>query len=314
MRRLIAAAAVVVLGASACDSDTARSGSAGEGRIHVVASFYPVAHAAEKIGGDLVEVVNLTPAGTEPHDLELSPRQVDQLQDADVVLYLGQGFQPAVEEVVRGRKDISVDVLEAVELDEDAPASPDEHDDAHGDQHDDGDDLDPHFWLAPKLMSDAVGWIEEALAGTAPEHAEAFAANAAEYQRALAELDREFDAGLSNCQRRTIVTAHAAFHYLADSYELEQLAIAGLSPESEPDPQRLAELSDVIRERGVTTVFYETLAAPDVAETLAREARVETAVLNPLEGLTAADVKKGKDYMAVMRDNLAALADALGCS
>lgn len=297
MRCLVAAVVAVGLMASACGPDTAGTSSEGDGRVRVVASFFPVAQAAEKVGGNLVEVVNLTPAGTEPHDLELSPDQVDDLEDADVVLYLGGGFQPGVEEVAERRKKMTLDVLEAVQPGESAPTSP-----------------DPHFWLAPELMAAAVGHISEALSAASSTHAEEFASNAARYMETLAELDRGFEAGLANCRRRIVVTSHDAFHYLAESYDLEQLPIAGLSPESEPDPQRLAELSDVIAAQGITTVFYETLVEPEVAETLAREAGVETAVLNPLEGLSEDEVAKGKDYVTVMKENLSALISALGCS
>ncbi len=323
MRRFLALAALLPLAAAACGSDDdTGAGAAAEDRLQVVASFYPVAEAAERVGGDLVEVENLTPAGTEPHDLELTPPQVDGLQDADVVLYLGQGFQPAVEEVAERRDGASVDVLEAVELevgaaefDEEEGENAEEegeHAEVEGEHADEGA-LDPHYWLDPTLMADAVDRIEEALAEAAPEHADAFAANAERYKSELAELDQEFEEALAQCEVRVMVTSHAAFHYLAERYDLEQLPIAGLSPESEPDPRRLAELADLIGEEGVTTVFYETLVAPDVAETLAREAGVDTAVLNPLEGLTQDDIEAGKDYAAVMRDNLAALTGALGC-
>lgn len=297
MSHLLTLALALCLTASACGDDAGDGSSAGDGRVRVVASFYPVAEAAEQVGGDLVEVANLTPAGSEPHDLELSPDQVDDLQDADVVLYLGGGFQPGVQEVAERREETTVDVLEAVQPRRGAPESP-----------------DPHFWLAPELMSLAVTRIEEALVAAAPEHAEAFEVNAARYREVLAELDRDFETALANCERRTIVTSHAAFHHLAASYDLEQLSISGLSPESEPDPKRLAELTDAIRDKGITTVFYETLVAPEVAQTLAREAGVEVAVLNPLEGLTEEDIEKGNDYVMVMRDNLEALAAALGCS
>lgn len=330
--------AVAVLSfAAACGSEN-DSNASSDGRVAVVASFYPLAEAAAAIGGDLVEVTNLTPAGTEPHDLELSPRQVDQLQDADVVLYLGQGFQPAIEEIAERRDDGTLDVLVDLPLEEGAAAL-DEHgedghgeeegehaeeegehaedaatEDAHADEEDHGDALDPHFWLDPTLMASAVDQIEAALAEAAPDDAESFAANAERYQEQLADLDADFETGLAECERRTVVVSHAAFHYLTDRYDLEQHALAGLSPEAEPSPARLAELTDVIREEGVTTVFYETLVAPDVAETLAREAGVETAVLNPLEGLTRDDLEADKDYAAVMRDNLEALRTALGCS
>lgn len=314
MRRVVTAAALIVsLAAAACGSDRSDSPRV-DGRVQVVASFYPVAEAAERVGGDHIGVVNLTPPGTEPHDLELSPREVDRLEDADLVLYLGQGFQPAVEEVAERRQARSVDVLEAVELEMRA-ASFDAHtEEAAGEEeHGHEEALDPHFWLDPRRMATAVDRIEQALAQVAPEHAGAFATNAQRYKQALADLDQEFAAALDDCDRRVMVTSHAAFHYLAKRYDLEQRPIAGLSPEAEPDPTRLAELADLIRDEGVTTVFYETLVTPDVAETLAREAGVKTAVLNPLEGLTDQDIRQGKDYDAVMRENLAALSGALGC-
>jgi zinc transport system substrate-binding protein len=176
-----------------------------------------------------------------------------------------------------------------------------------------GGAADPHFWLDPTLMADAVTEIEAALAAASPDDAGTFAANAARYRRKLAALDQDMRAGLAQCDRDEIVTSHAAFHYLAHRYGLTQLPIAGLSPEAEPDAGRLAELADRIEADGITTVFYETLVAPEVAETLAREAHVDAAVLDPLEGLTGDQIDAGEDYLSVMRDNLAALTGALGC-
>jgi zinc transport system substrate-binding protein len=315
LRRLVALAAVPVIAVAACGGEGGSddSGAAGDG-VGVVASFYPIAEAAARVGGDLAEVTNLTPAGTEPHDLELSPDQVDDLEDADVVFYLGHGFQPAVAEATERRDGTTVDLLDGIDLQagegDDNQGETDDHqgEDDHGDNS-----VDPHFWLDPRLMADAVGEVEAALVEAAPGDAEAFAVNAREYEAELDALDREMESGLAGCERDEIVTSHAAFHYLARRYGLTQVAIAGLSPETEPDADRLAELADQIEADGVTTVFYETLVSPDVAETLAREAGVETAVLNPLEGLTDDQAEAGDDYVSVMRDNLAALRAALGC-
>jgi zinc transport system substrate-binding protein len=324
----VSVALVPLLVLAACgDDDDDDSGAAtndGDG-ISVVASFYPVAEAAERIGGDRVEVTNLTPAGTEPHDLELTPDQVGELEDADLVLYLGQGFQPAVAEIAERRDGGSVDLLETIDLEagaaealeaqeasEEAEAAG-EGEAADEEEHEESG-LDPHFWLDPQLMTDAVDEAQAALSEASPEDAETFQANAQAYEDELAALDDELATGLGSCERDQIVTSHAAFFYLAQRYGLTQLPISGLSPESEPDADRLAELADQIEAEGITTVFYETLVSPDVAETLAREAGVETAVLNPIEGLTPDQVDAGDDYISVMRDNLAALHDSLGCS
>jgi zinc transport system substrate-binding protein len=295
--------AIAVAAACGDDDDGGGAGGGDDGGLQVVASFYPLAEAAEKVGGDRVEVTNLTPAGVEPHDLEIDPDQVDRILDADVVLYLGEDFQPAVADIA-GDVDGAVDLLATLDLDE---ASADD-----GDGHDEGA-VDPHFWLDPTLMSEAVGRIEEALADASPDDADTFAANAEAYADELTVLDDEMAAALDSCESDQIVTSHAAFHYLAERYGLTQVAVSGLSPEAEPDPDRLGELADLIEDENITTVFYETLVAPDVAETLAREADVDTAVLNPLEGLSDDEVEAGDDYQSVMRANLAALTTALGC-
>jgi zinc transport system substrate-binding protein len=313
-----AVALLPALAAAACggDDDDGQGASGGD-RLQVVASFYPVAEAASRVGGDRIEVTNLTPPGVEPHDFELAPDDVDRLEDADVVLYLGEDFQPAVAEIAE-RQDGAVDLMTGIDLEAGASEALEAEEGEEGEEGEgDGDehgDVDPHFWLDPTLLSEAVGEIEAALAEAAPGDAGAFAADARAYEAELAGLDRDMEAGLADCERDQIVTSHAAFFYLARRYGLTQLPIAGLSPESEPDADRLAELADEIGAGGITTVFYETLVSPDVAETLAREADVETAVLNPIEGLTDDEVDAGDDYTSIMRDNLAALREALGCT
>ncbi len=286
---LMAALVVGGCGSSSRGGDTAPPA---RDRLDVVASFYPMAEVAARVGGDRVRVTNLTPAGVEPHDLELTSRQVDHVEDADVVVHLGAGFQPAIGDAVKRRDHGAVDVLRAVG--------------AGG--------RDPHFWLDPTLMAKAVDAVAGALAKASPPDAPSFRANAAAYEGELRALDHELADGLRQCQRTEIVTSHAAFGYLARRYHLTQLAISGLSPESEPGADRLASLADEIQAKGITTIFYEELVSPRVAETLARETGARAAVLSPIEGLTKQQLAAGKDYAAVMRDNLAALREALGCA
>jgi len=299
MRRLVlvltAALSLVAVG---CGDDEAAGGGSG-GKLRVVASFYPVAEAAGRVAGERAVVTNLTPAGTEPHDLELTPGQVDQLEDADLVLYLGGGFQPALEEIAARRDGPKVDLLEDLPLEKGAA--------------EEGETRDPHFWLDPALMEKAVERIQAALGEALPDERGELERNAATYRAELRALDARYKTALFTCRRKELVTSHAAFHYLASRYGLSQQSITGLSPETEPDPERLAELTDLVRRRNATTVFYETLVSPDVAQTLARQTGARTAVLNPLEGLTDEQAQKGATYISVMDDNLAALKDALGC-
>ena len=321
--RVAAAVLVALLGMTACgggggDGDTASS----ERGLQVVVGFYPLAEAATRVGGDRVVVTNMTPAGTEPHDLELSTRQVDAIEDADVVLYLGEGFQPGLEEVV-GRVDgVAVDLLggeDLLEGSEDGHGhreGGEEHAEGEGedDREDGGEPTDPHVWLDPQRMQSIVARVVDAFVEADGEGEATYRANAEAYLEELKSLDEDMEAGLATCERTVIVTSHDAFGYLAERYGLVQESIAGLSPESEPDPRRLAQLADEVADEGITTVFYETLVSPEVAEALAREAKVRTAVLNPLEGLTEEELEAGESYERVMRANLASLRAALGCT
>ncbi len=165
--------------------------------------------------------------------------------------------------------------------------------------------MDPHVWLDPIRFAQAVERIGAELGGEAP---------ARQLASQLRALDGEYREGLANCQRRELVTTHDAFGYLADRYGLEVIPITGLSPEVEPSPRDLEAIANLVEDRGVTTVYTETLLSPEIGETVAREAGAKTAVLNPLEGLTEDELARGEDYFSVMEANLAALRDGLGCS
>jgi len=262
---------------------------ADSGAGKVVAAFYPLAFAAEQIAGSSVDVRNLTPAGAEPHDLELTAGDVRDVDGAKLVLYLGNGFMPGLETAVEGRRGPSLDLLAGETLRSEAG---------------DGGASDPHIWLDPVRYAAMVRSIGSALGDDAA---------GGRLARRLERLDAELRQGLARCQRRQIVTSHAAFGYLAERYGLAQVPLEGLAPEAEPSARDIARLVDVVRNSGATTVFFETLVSPKLAETVAREAGVETAVLNPLEGLTDDEIATGADYFSVMRANLAALQKALGC-
>jgi zinc transport system substrate-binding protein len=311
--------AMLIAGCGGSSGGTPVTETPGE-RLSVVASFYPLTVAAEQIGGDRVQVTNLTPAGAEPHDLELDPRQTEELLQAAVVVVMGRGFQPAVERTAAQRQGVTVEILRVLPISQDGEVTGDEeheHEEvppATPANPEESTSLDPHVWLDPLLMAEIVNQVAEALAQAAPSEADAFRSRAQTYRAALATLHNEYAQGLASCQRREIVTAHDAFGWLASRYNLQQLGIAGISPEAEPDPRRLAELADLVRREGVTTVFTETLVSPAIADTLARETGVRTAVLNPLEGLTKDEIARGATYLSVMRDNLATLREALGCA
>ncbi|MFG3708893.1 metal ABC transporter substrate-binding protein [Micromonospora sp. NPDC047670] len=313
--RALAAATTALLalgGVAACSDDGAAG--ADPQRVDVVAAFYPLQFVAERIGGDAVKVTNLAKPGAEPHDLELNPGQVGQVSEAELVVYL-KGFQPNVDEAVeQNAGDRAFDVATVQPL-RDAAAGGHEHEGeagATGEPHaeEEGGGKDPHLWLDPTRLATVGDKLAERLGRADPERAADYTARAAVLRTELEKLDAEFTTGLKTCQRREIVVSHTAFGYLTERYQLEQIGITGLSPENEPSPQRLAEVIEEAREHKATTIFFETLVSPKVAQTIADQVGAKTAVLDPLEGLST----DGGDYLSVMRTNLQTLRTALSCS
>ncbi|TQL67753.1 zinc transport system substrate-binding protein [Nocardioides albertanoniae] len=312
---LLAAGALLL--SSGCAAFTDDSGSAGSesGKVQVAAAFYPLQYVAERVGGDLTDVTGLTKPGVEPHDLELSINQTAALQSADVIL-TEHGFQPAVDDAIE--QDVPgevVDVEKSVEL---RHGEEHDHGDDHGDEdeaahaeegHDHGD-LDPHFWHDPLLLAQYAGDVRDALAKADPDNAKTYEANAKALTDDLGAVDKEFTTGLAKCRIKEVVVSHDAFAYLS-KYGLEFESIAGLTPDAEPNPAQLADIGEHAREHDVTTIFSERLVSAALADTLAGDLGLKTAVLDPIEGLSA-DTEK-EDYLSLMRQNLDALKAANGC-
>ncbi|WP_299927401.1 metal ABC transporter substrate-binding protein [uncultured Nocardioides sp.] len=279
--------------------------AAGTGRS-AVAAFYPLAWVTDRVAGDDWEVTNLTQPGQEPHDLELTIAQTAALEEADLVV-LTHGFQPAVD---AGAETAEARVLDAADVVELLPADASEHEGQTEEEHDHGGS-DPHFWLDPLLVADFADAVATELGDVDPDAAQAYADNAAELRTELEALDQEYTDGLATCERDTTVVSHQAFAYL-ERYGPQFEPIAGLSPDSEATAADLARLQELITQDGVTTVFSERLVSPKMAETLADDLGVETAVLDPIEGLS--DDTADEDYLSLMRENLTALQQANGCS
>lgn len=285
--------------------------AAGDGRLRVLTSFYPMYDFACKIGGDCIDVTNMVPSGTEPHDWEPSTNDLKNLEKADVFIYNGADMEPWADDLLVSRSDTLrvVEASENVEL----RTTDGEHEHAH--EHEDADhhhgDFDPHVWLDPENAKIEMETIRDALCAADPENSTVFQSNYEKYAAELDALDAEFREKLAPLPNRTIVVAHEAFGYLCDAYGLTQVGIEGLSPDSEPDPGRMAEVIDFVREHSISTIFFEELVSPKVAEAIASETGAQAKMLSPLEGLSDEQAAAGADYFSVMHDNLAALMEAL---
>ena len=299
--RLSAVVLSLLLVATGCSS-TASGG--GTGKLNVVVAFYPLRYVVEQVGGDQVSVSNLTLPGAEPHDLELTAKQVASVGSADFVFY-ERGFQAAVDSAIDTQKPKRVlDGASIVPL-RTTPGFAGEAVTPSTSA------LDPHTWLDPQTMITYASAVAEQLSQARPDSAAAFHQRADALVKQLTALDGEFSTGLASCRLKVFVTSHAAFGYLAERYGLQQVGIAGLTPDAEPTPARLAEVQKIAQQQGVTTIFSETLASPALADALAKDLGLKTDVLDPLEGITSQS--RGTDYPSVMRSNLSALRTANGC-
>lgn len=335
-RRVLALLAAPLLllgltaGLSGCRVD--RSAAAG-GRVSVVASFYPLQYAVEQIGGAHVSATSLTPPGSEPHDLELTPREVVSVAKAQLVVY-ADGFQPAVDSAVQqAPSGADLDVAKAADLSlslddvttvGSSGAGTSEHESGHESSvhessghessgHDEsGHNTDPHFWLDPVRYAQVATVIADRLSTIDPTHRADYQAGLTAFTGKLNALNHDFATGLRTCSIRAIVTGHAAFGYLSARYHLQQVGVLGLTPDQEPTPGRLRDVASYVKEHHVTTIYTETLASPAVAQAVARQTGARVATLDPIEGITEASA--AKDYFGIMRANLAALRTGQDCS
>ncbi len=261
----------------------------------IVTSFYPLHYAVEYIAGDDFNVENVTPVGAEPHDIELSPQKTLDILEAKAIFVMGDGFQPAIEKTAKSRDGNTFTILDEV-LGESS------------------DGVDPHIWLDPVLYKKAVQEITKNLISINPEKKKDYEQRRDELTKKLDTLDAQYKETFSDCRTKTFITSHDAFSRLAKRYGLVQESIAGISPDNEPSPQRLSDLSALAKKNNIDVIFTEDLVSKRVANSLSSEAGLETKTLSPLEGLTQSQNENGVNYFDVMEDNLSTLSSALGCS
>jgi zinc transport system substrate-binding protein len=271
-------------------------------KIKVSTSFYPLYFFASQIGGDKAEVTNITPAGSEPHDYEPTAADILQIENSQLLILNGGGLEAWGNNVSQNinanftKVIVAGEGLTTQQITENGQSV-----------------IDPHVWLSPTLAAQMVDKIVQGFIAVDPINQVYYQANADSLKAKLTILDREYAKGLSNCAQQDIVTSHAAFGYLAASYHLQQIPIAGLSPDAEPSPQQLVNLVSLVREQQIKYIFFESLVSPKLAQTMAHEVGAQTLILNPLEGLTATELAQGQDYFTEMRSNLINLQIALQC-
>jgi zinc transport system substrate-binding protein len=277
-----------------------------EGKTNVVTSFYPLYYLASEIGGDNVNVVNLIPAGVEPHDWTPKSQDLTIASKAQLFLYNGAGLEGWTDDFLTGLPKnsglVAAEMSKGIEMIHGNPEE-DEHED-EGHDHDHDLDVDPHTWVSPKSAIIMAANVRDSLVQADAAHKDEFEANYKELVGKLEALNDEFETKLATAPHNTIVVSHQAFGYLARDYGLKQIAITGLSPDAEPRPQDLLNVAKLVKSEGIKYIYFEELVSRDLANTIADETNTELLVLNPIEGLTPKQEKAGEDYLSLMEQNL----------
>ncbi len=284
-----------VLAFSGCSVDDTQPSE--KDTLQVVAAFYPLEFLADRIGDDNVSVTSMTPSGADAHDVELSPQQVAEIQEADLVLYV-KGFQPAMDTAVEQQaRETSLDLGAGLER-------------LYEEGEDGKNQIDPHVWLDPLNMIKMSDEVTQRFVELDPNNQENFETHQDRLDSHLESVDQDWSDGTTECQSRDLVVSHEAFGYLAKRYDLTQIGISGLTPETEPSPARVAEMAEIAKREDVTTIYYESSVDPQVAETIANEAGIKAAVLDPLATLSG---DESGDYLSIMLENLASVREGQRC-
>lgn len=273
-------------------------------KLQVSTSFYPLYFFSSEIGADKVEGKNITPPGSQPHDYEPTTQDIATIEKSDILILNGVGLESwgdKVRSTLQNKKILIV--------------TPSEDLNTMRETVENGKHVrDPHKWLSPKLAREMLTPITDAFSFVDPNNKSYYQDNKSRLEKKFDQLDEFYISSLSNCKQKDIITSHAAFGYLASAYGLNQVTIAGMSPDEEPSVKQLAEVAKFAKSHNVKYIFFETLVSQKLSDTIASEVGAKTLVLNPLEGLTGDEIKQGKNYFTVMEDNLKNLQTALECT
>lgn len=272
-------------------------------KLQISVSFYPLYFLANEITGDKAQIYTITPSTAEPHDYEPTILEFARISKSRIIILNGMNFEPwgaKLKEII-GESDISVVSASDALVNSDFT-------------HNRELIKDPHIWLDPIFAAKIAVLIESAIEKSDPQNSEYYRTNLDNVIKKLDNLNIQYTQKLKACELREFITSHDAFGYLAKRYNLNEIAISGISPDEEPSAQKLTEISNLVNKQNIKIIFFEALVSPKLSETIANESGAKTMVLDPIEGLTDNNKQLGKDYIAIMQDNLDALSQALVCT
>lgn len=282
-------------------------------KIQVVTSIFPLYDFSRQIGGELAEVKLLLPPGMEAHSFEPTPRDMVEIDKANLFVYMGREMEPWAESVVKG---ITNNRLVLINFSDEIAGETIHHEEEEEEENDHAhpEGLDPHIWMNPRVAQDMVRKILEGFLKVDPANRDYYTETAELYIKQLDSLDRRIERDLQKVATRTILYGgHFAFGHFAHRYNLEHLSpYAGFSPNAEPTAQRLHQLINRMKELNLKVVYHEELIEPRVARIIAQETGANLMLLHGLHNVTKEELSRGVTYISLMEENLEKLKLGLG--
>ena len=308
------------------DDQTKGEETVSEEKLNVIASFYPLYDFVNKIGGEKVNVTNLTQTGS-AHGFEPSIEDMKKIVDSDLLVVNGAGFETWVEKVKENNPELNIleassdiDLIEGNhDHDHDHEEAHDDHDHDHEEEHDNHDhdheghshgEFDPHIWLSLDNAKEMIETIKDKLVELDSDNKDFYEDNYNKYKSELESLDEKYENAFKKYEGRSFVVPHEAFAYLVEDYNIKQIGIEGINSDTEPTLTRLGEIIDIMKDNNISTVFYEYGRSDKVANSIASEISGNVKEISTLEVLTELDFNDGKDYLTLMEMNLQNILDS----
>ena len=253
-------------------------------KIVVITSFNPLYEFTKQIGKEKIDVSVLVPFGIEPHDWEPTISDLQKIQNADLIIINGVGFENWIDNVGLINLDIViVDTSNRISIIQN----------------------DPHIWLNPVFAQTQVENIAESIIKLDPTNEKFYRENTDNYVSQLDMLDKQIKQELTEC-KKDFIAFHDAFSYFAIQYGLNQhTIISSNQPHEEPSSRTLESIINLAKDYDIKTIFAEEAADTRTSQVIANEIDGQVLVLSPLE------IDDSDNYISKMETNLANLKEAL---
>ena len=299
---------IIIMSLVGCNNSSKGEDVVQNDKITVYTTIFPLYDFAKNIGGDKINLNYVVPPGGEPHEWEPSPKLIANIQSSNVFIYNGLGIDSWSENIINGSENKKLVVVKATDNISPIKYNEEEHEDEEDKDH---GEYDPHVWLNTQYAIKQCENIKNALIKADPNNKDYYEKNYSDYIKEIDSLDSEYKNNLKNLKKDTIVVSHGAYEYLCRAYNINQISITGLSPNQEPSPAKLGELTKYTKENNTKYVFFDGLVNPKTAQTLANEVGIQTATLYSIDGVSKKDFENGETYISLMKQNLDILIKAL---